>query len=125
MAAKAEILVVEDDADTARYLVTLLVYDGYSVADVPTLAQAYEWLSSHETPKVAIIDINLPNGNGTMLVDELKRAHPGCLVIVATGYPEKYWECDIKGPGPDHVVMKPIRFPELRPLLPEPLPRPT
>lgn len=49
------------------------------------LAEARSCIESHSID-LALLDINLPDGNGIDFIAELKRAHPACYIVMSTVY---------------------------------------
>lgn len=70
---KADILIVEDDADIMRATRTALELEGYRVAAADTLAKARAAVSI-SPPDLIILDILLPDGNGLDYCEELRGA---------------------------------------------------
>lgn len=120
MPDKVEILIVEDNADTAAALRSLLVFNGYVAAKVATKEEASEFFATHSNLKAVILDVSLPDGNGIGLISEIKRIYPDCKVVVTSAFAEQHWAADVSDARPDSIVMKPINFPDLRKELPNP-----
>ena len=55
------------------------------VAEAASLSEAQAMVRAHE-PQVAVIDVNLGDGNGIDLVRELRKDHPGMGLVVLTVY---------------------------------------
>ena len=77
------VLLVEDDAQTRDWLVSLLAQEpGLDVVGVcDCVAQALAWLAAHEAD-FALVDLGLPDGSGLEVIRELAARHPGCEVLV-------------------------------------------
>jgi CheY-like chemotaxis protein len=76
-----------EDFEPARYMRTrILQKAGYSVLEAASAAEALSAVN-HVTPAVALIDINLPDGNGVTLCDTVKRLHPQTPVLLISAYP--------------------------------------
>lgn len=85
------VLLVEDDEALANNLRELLSGHGYPVDAAATLAEARDRLAELR-PSAVVVDIHLPDGDGTELAKELCRV-PGLTVIVMSGYdPERTGE---------------------------------
>jgi DNA-binding NarL/FixJ family response regulator len=76
------ILLVEDQAIYRNVLALLLGYepDMEVVAQAGSLAEAKEVLEGRFD--VAVVDLGLPDGDGSELIGELRRANPGISVLV-------------------------------------------
>jgi two-component system, response regulator YesN len=125
MSDRIEVLIVEDNDDTAATLRSLLVFHGYTAAKVATKAEASEWFATHEGLRAIIIDVTLPDGSGISLIEEIHDRYPDCRVIIISGYDEQHWGSELSGIRPDDIIMKPIDLKKLRKQLPEPEKSPT
>lgn len=86
MAAEPEhILVVEDVAETRAWLRGLLedVFPGAGVHEAAILGQARALLGA-QAFQLAVIDLQLPDGSGIELLDEIRRSSPATYCVVAT-----------------------------------------
>jgi CheY-like chemotaxis protein len=66
------VLVVEDDADIRRLVVTRVRAAGHTVLDVGDAEAALALVAQHGAPDVAILDVGLPGMKGTELLVELR-----------------------------------------------------
>ena len=82
--SREHILVVDDDALIRDLLGERLERKGFRVARAGSLAEARERVSRH-TPDVAILDVKLPDGEGTQLLPELTEAGTPCVMMTAHG----------------------------------------
>jgi CheY-like chemotaxis protein len=86
LAKTSRILVVEDEALILMATLDMLRELGH----VPLPARCGEAaiaVFEREAPVDALLtDVNLPDTDGQMLAEELRRRHPGLPVIFATGY---------------------------------------
>ena len=82
-APRGHVLVVEDDASTARYLVRALERVGYVASAVGDAVAAEVFLADHDCDAV-VVDIGLPGPSGFDLVREMKAAHPGLPIALMT-----------------------------------------
>lgn len=77
-----KILLVEDDALLNKTLSYNLVSDGYEVTSAYTCASAASCLQKTEFD-LALLDINLPDGNGLSLCEEIRmRGHQTCIMFL-------------------------------------------
>jgi CheY-like chemotaxis protein len=81
------ILLVEDDASVGIGLEALLRWEGYETTWVRVAGEACE-AARRTRPQVAIIDVNLPDGNGVDLVSLLRAEHTDLPVVLSTGHVE-------------------------------------
>jgi two-component system, NtrC family, sensor histidine kinase HydH len=81
---RPRILVIDDNARFVENLQEILESQGYDVATAETCAGGREL--SRWPFEVALLDLKLPDGDGTALAAELKAAHPDCEVVLLTGF---------------------------------------
>lgn len=80
----SRILLVEDAPDQRSVLTRYLQHDGYSCFAAESLAEARAALDSG-TYDCALVDVGLPDGRGTELIEYLAREHPYTISIMLTG----------------------------------------
>jgi PAS domain S-box-containing protein len=81
------ILLVEDDPSVGAGLNQLLKAEGYEPTWVQSAAEVCE-AARRTRPQVAIIDVNLPDGNGADLVPLLRAEHGELPIVLSTGHVE-------------------------------------
>lgn len=86
----ANILILEDMPDTQNWLkgACLLAFPEASICIASSIAQASE-IIQHETPAIALLDLELPDGKGNTFIPTLLSHHPECLCIVVTIYADE------------------------------------
>jgi two-component system sensor histidine kinase HydH len=82
--ARAKILLVDDNAALVDNLAEVLGDVGYTVRVAGTCAVAR--VEAAAGFDVALVDLRLPDGNGTALARELKEQVPDAQVVLLTGY---------------------------------------
>ncbi|RLC71106.1 MAG: response regulator [Chloroflexi bacterium] len=82
---KKDILVVDDDPDFQRVVKRILEAKGYRVETVPSAREALSKARSRSY-NVAILDVRLPDIEGTELLSRLLGLHPKMIAIVLTGH---------------------------------------
>jgi K+-sensing histidine kinase KdpD len=85
MKAKDSILVVDDDLDFLGIIKRILESKGYEVATVPSAGEAISRLKERFY-NVAILDISLPDADGTELLSNIIETHPEIIAIMLTGH---------------------------------------
>ncbi|HIT89679.1 MAG TPA: response regulator transcription factor [Candidatus Merdenecus merdavium] len=78
-----QILIVEDDSFLNKILSYNLIADGYSVTSSLNAKSATEALHQRDFDLV-LLDINLPDGNGFELCQQIKPQQPDTIVIFLT-----------------------------------------
>jgi PAS domain S-box-containing protein len=81
------ILLVEDDLSVGAGLEELLRSEGYETTWVQAAAGACE-AARRMHPQVAIIDVNLPDGNGVDLIALLRAEQEDLPIVLSTGHVE-------------------------------------
>ena len=104
----AKILIVDDEAGTRETLQDILMQEGYKTATAQTGKEAIE-ACQKETFDVAIIDIKLPDMDGTSLLDTLKKFDPNLVRIIITGYPSLENAVQSINSGADGYIVKPFK----------------
>jgi UDP-3-O-acyl N-acetylglucosamine deacetylase len=79
------ILVVDDEANIRHTLRGVLADEGYAVVEASDGRKALELLE-HEIPRLAIVDIWMPDVDGIELVSKMKQQAPEVPVIVISGH---------------------------------------
>ena len=106
------VMVLDDDASVLRLIEAALHDEGYTVISGQTVAWAQQTLAS--TPvDLCIIDLDLPDGSGLSLVEEL-RAHSDVGIIILTGRGDEMDQVLGFELGADDYVVKPFRLREFR-----------
>lgn len=106
------ILVVDDDTEVRKILSTILSQEGYSVETVENGKQAVK-ACEKSSFDVALIDIRLPDMEGTELLNWLKEKQPHMVKIVITGFPTLESAMKTVNEGADGYVLKPLDMQKL------------
>ncbi len=85
---RALVLVVDDDARTARRLATMLREDGFDVDVAHDGASAIARLSRAPVPSALVTDMQMPNADGAAVSHFARSRSKVIRVIVVTGYPQ-------------------------------------
>jgi len=109
---KASILIIDDDEHILNLLTELLSEKGYVTDTAKSGAEAID-RSKAKSFDLAIIDIVLPDMQGTKLLVRLKDTVPKMRKIVLTGHASLDNAVEAVNLGADAYVMKPIKPQEL------------
>jgi len=108
---RARVLVVDDEPQILRALRTSLRAAGYEVASAATGAEALA-AAALQPPEAVILDLILPDGNGTEVCRELRKWSTS-PVIVLSAIGEEHEKVDALDAGADDYVTKPVGIEEL------------
>jgi DNA-binding response OmpR family regulator len=108
----ARILVVEDEARIASFLVKGLGAQGHSATVAATGVGALGQARAHDTDLV-LLDLGLPDIDGLEVLTSLRRFAPGLPVIVLTARGEVADTVAALDAGADDYLSKPFAFDEL------------
>ncbi|MCJ7470859.1 response regulator [Candidatus Bathyarchaeota archaeon] len=107
MGENARILIVDDDENIRKVLVAILEDEGYTVESVGTARKAIE-ATKRKFYNVALIDIRLPDMDGTDLLLRIRDTVPRIRKIIITGYPTLQNAIDAVNRRADAYIMKPF-----------------
>ncbi len=109
----ADVLVVEDDADTRASLRDVLELDDYSVEVAATAAEARQKIQSPGAA-IMILDRNLPDGMAEDLLPDFRELAPETEIIVVTGYADLNSTIAALKNGAVDFLLKPVNPEALR-----------
>jgi DNA-binding NtrC family response regulator len=107
LSQRVSILVVDDDAGIRKTLSKILEKEGYVVETVENGKQAIE-ASNERFFNVVLIDIRLPDMEGTELLDKLKETEPRMVKMIITGYASLQNAVEAVNRGANGYVLKPF-----------------
>jgi len=119
-AEKKSILIVEDDKAIIKSLKKVLQLEGYSVDTAETGRQAIE-KSEAQFYNLVLLDIKLPDMEGTKLLTTMHETSPKMVKIMITGYPSLENAVEALNHGADAYVVKPVKPEKLLALIEEKL----
>src|SRR3972149_3849783 len=112
MTDSAKILVIDDDASVRKVLAMALEDEGYTVDIAENGGEAIR-KSDANFYNLALIDIRLPDMEGTRLLAEMKETVPKMVKIIVTGYPGLQNAVEAVNGGADAYVVKPFKMEDL------------
>ncbi len=101
------ILVIDDDEAVRKSMARLLQFEGYQVDTAKTGMEAVE-KSKLNFYNLALIDIRLPDMEGTELLTTMRDTVPRIVKIILTGYPSVNNAIEAVNKGADAYVTKPV-----------------
>lgn len=109
MTERVRILVVDDDESIRKTLAAVLEDQGYVVDTVENGREAIE-KSNTKFFNLALVDIRLPDIEGTRLLTAMKETIPPMVKIIITGYPSLQNAMEAVNKGADAYVLKPLNI---------------
>ena len=101
------VLVVDDDQKIQEMLTEILADKGYSVTCVGTGKKAVDE-SFNQLYNLALIDIHLPDMEGTELLGKLRKPEPEMIKIIITGNATLDNSIEATNKGIDGYIVKPF-----------------
>ena len=117
---KPSVLVVEDDANIRVPLSTILQQKGYKTDTAKNGKEAIQ-KSKAKFYNLALLDIKLPDMEGTKLLTTMHENMPKMVKIMVTGYPSLENAVEALNHGADAYVIKPVKTEKLLALIEEKL----
>ncbi len=106
---RGTVLMVEDDADLIEVNQALLERIGYSVIVATTGHEAMEIINNTTLPfDVVLLDIVLPDMDGSAVYPHIRKSRPRAKVIVCTGYDQEGATRELLDAGADGFLQKPF-----------------
>jgi DNA-binding response OmpR family regulator len=114
------ILIVDDDKSILRTFTRILQKSGYTIETAETGKEAIEKADNGQYD-LALVDIRLPDMDGTDLLAKLKKQLQNTVKIMITGFPSLETGVKALDEGADAYLVKPVKPQELLVLLEEKL----
>ncbi len=116
--AKKQIIVIDDDKSILRTFTRILQKCGYEIDVAETGKEAIE-KSKKKRYDLALIDIRLPDMDGTDLLVKTQQTMHGAIKIMITGFPSLETGVKALDEGADAYLVKPVKPEELLALIEE------
>jgi len=107
MDKRARILIVDDDECIRKVLATILEEEGYAVDTAKNGKEAIT-KSRKNVYNLALMDIRLPDIEGTKLLAKVKETTPKMRKIIITGYPSVQNAIEALNKDADAYILKPF-----------------
>jgi DNA-binding response OmpR family regulator len=114
------ILVVDDDKSILRTFTRILQKNSYEIDAVETGKEAIEKADTRHYD-LALVDIKLPDMDGTDLLAKMKKPLQNTIKIMITGFPSVESGVKALDEGADAYLVKPVKPEELLMLIEEKL----
>ena len=112
MGERTRVLVVDDDESIRKTLAAILEEEGYRVDTAPNGRGAIR-KSKSRFYNLALIDIRLPDMEGTTLLTKMPDTTPQTRKIIITGYPSLQNAIEALNKGAHAYVVKPFDVTEV------------
>jgi DNA-binding response OmpR family regulator len=119
-AHKKTILVVDDDKSILRTFTRILQKNGYEIDAAETGKEAIEKAEARHYD-LALVDVRLPDMDGTDLLAKMKNTLHDTIKIMITGFPSLESGIKALDEGADAYLVKPVKPEELLMLIEEKL----
>jgi DNA-binding response OmpR family regulator len=106
------ILLVEDETELARLIVDHLARSGFEVDRAETMSDARAAIDA-KAYSLAIVDRQLPDGDGLSVISYLRRKHSGVCILVLTALTSVSDRIVGLDAGADDYIAKPFDIEEL------------
>ena len=120
METSRTILIVDDDKSILRTFTRILQKNGYKIDTAETGKEAIE-KSDKNHYDLALVDIRLPDMDGTELLAKIKKQLQNTIKIMITGFPSIESGVKALDEGADAYLVKPVKPEELLMLIKEKL----
>jgi two-component system repressor protein LuxO len=111
----AHALIVDDSSSTVQGLKSLCELEGFTTSTALSIDEARLELCRRH-PSVALLDLNLPDGNGLGLVDSI-RTRCDAVVVLITGHASPDMEADALRLQVSDYLTKPVDVGRLQAIL--------
>ncbi len=118
--SQKSILVIDDDKSILRTFTRILEKAGYKIDVAETGKEALEKAEKVKFD-LALVDVRLPDTDGTDLLFKLQESMPSAVKIVITGFPSLEVGVKALDAGADAYLVKPVKPEELLMLVREKL----
>ncbi len=116
--AKKSIIVIDDDKSILRTFTRILQKSGYEIDVAETGKEALE-KTKNKKYDLALIDIRLPDVDGTDLLVKMQETNRNAIKIMITGFPSLETGVKALDEGADAFLVKPVKPEELLTLIEE------
>ena len=109
---RKSILIIDDDKSILNIFTRILEKQGYTTDTAETGQEALEKIETRSYD-LALIDIKLPDTNGTDLLARINQTRPNMVKIAITGFPSLEDASKVLDRGAAAYLVKPVKSEEL------------
>lgn len=106
------ILIVDDEPQARNLIKDIVTEEGYTTLEAENMVDAQRQIDSG-LADIALLDVQLPDGNGLALLERLTREQPSVACIVMTAYNDIEIVIEAMQNGAKDFLTKPIRLERL------------
>lgn len=107
-------MLIADDEALIRWSLRQQFGSTFSVVEAGTVAEAADVIQScGESLEVTLLDLEMPDGLGLVLLDLLRVHSPACVAIVITACADEFLLASAQASGARAVFAKPIEMSQL------------
>jgi len=114
--AKLDVLIVEDEPVSRKALAALMSARGFETRAAPSAEEALRTMRSAGTPRVALVDLDLPGMSGIELIRKIQADDPDTFAVLITAAEHEMVDA-IRKRGYVNYLPKPLDFDRLISLL--------
>jgi DNA-binding NtrC family response regulator len=107
------VLVLEDEDTLRQNIVRYLGQHGCEAVACATVAEGQSAIAGADEIAVALLDVNLPDGDGLSLARALAERHPDAGVVIMTAYGSVDTAIEALHAGAHDFLVKPVRLKDL------------
>lgn len=107
------VLILDDESTLRTALFRLLDRKSYNVVTAQRIEEAKSFCAADKPFDLAIVDVNLPDGDGLEFMTYLKSIYPGIEIIILTGFGSIEAAVTATQKGAFHFLTKPFSLEEL------------
>jgi DNA-binding NarL/FixJ family response regulator len=102
-----QILIVEDNMIFRQTMADFLSsgFPSATIEEAGDGQEAWQKIDTHP-PDLIFMDIRLPRQNGLQLTGQIKKTHPGIIVVMLTSYDQPEYREEARRVGADHFLVK-------------------
>jgi len=104
----SRVLVVDDEDSIRKTLRSILERQGYDVVDAATVGEALSFLKREPPPDAALVDLKLPDGDGTGVLENIIRRRLPSAVVMISGHASIRLAVDAVRNGAFDFIEKPM-----------------
>jgi len=110
----ARVLIVDDEVSMREFLEILLIDQGYAVDSANCGQRAVEMVGeAHPAYDIVVTDLKMPNGDGLLVLNEVKRIAPNTEVVVMTAFSTTETAVEAMRAGAYDYLSKPFKVDEI------------